>query len=439
MKVAPLAVAERNRLNMSWLIKLRWSSIAGQIGTILAVYFVLGVKVPVVPLSVLIGCELLSNVVCAVWSSRTEDVEEWHLAALMALDVVLLTGLLFFTGGPFNPFAFLYLVNIALAAVVVHAQWTWMLVGCALLSLGLLPLLNYHELPLEQFDLETRAELLQKGVWVAFGVASVFIVHFLLRVIGALEAREGELMAAQKQADKQERLASLATMAAGAAHELSTPLATIAVVAKELSRRLDGADERTAEDVRLVREEVGRCRHILNQMAGGMGHGDETHLEAVSLATLVKSALCSIRVAPKVSVELAEEAAEALLLIPAQATEQALRSIITNAQDASPATSPVRVSASKVNDHLRVTVTDHGAGMRESTIERLGEPFYTTKEPGHGMGLGFFLARTVFQRLGGELGVDSKFGVGTRVEILLPIASDKEVLHDKHAGKRDAA
>ena len=340
---------------MSWIIRLRWSSIVGQIGTIVAVYGVLGVRVPLLPLGIIIGLEVLANLLSSMWARKAkrvalssqakapELVKEWHLAALMALDVVFLTGLLFFTGGPFNPFAFLYLVNIALAAVVLHAQWTWMLVGFALLSLGLLPLLNYHPLPLESFDPDTRAEFLQRGVWVAFGVASVFIVHFLLRVIGALEARERELKTAQKQADKQERLASLATMAAGAAHELSTPLATIAVVAKEIARRLGEDDSRMTEDVQLVRDEVGRCRHILSQMAGGMGHGDATHLEVITLGALVDAALVGIRKKPDVRLEIDMTAKEAALPVPLPAAEQALRSLITNAQDASPKNKAVHV------------------------------------------------------------------------------------------------
>ncbi|HKE18001.1 MAG TPA: hypothetical protein VKB80_24160, partial [Kofleriaceae bacterium] len=238
MVVSARAIPDRNGLNFSWLMKLRWSSIAGQIATILAVYWLLEIKVPLLPLFVVVGIELLSNVLCAVWFQRRPPVHEWHLAAIMALDICFLTGLLFFTGGPFNPFSFLYLVNIALAAVALHAQWTWMLVALALLSFGVLPLTDYWELPLTNLDAAENVRLHQQGVWVAFGVAAAFIVHFLWRVTGALAQRERELLQTRVAAAQKERLASLATVAAGAAHELATPLGTIAVAAQELERQL---------------------------------------------------------------------------------------------------------------------------------------------------------------------------------------------------------
>ena len=412
-------IPDRNGLNFSWLMKLRWSSIAGQIATILGVYWLLGIPVPLVPLGAVVGIELISNVACALWFKRRPRVHEWHLAAVMALDIGLLTGLLYFTGGPFNPFSFLYLVNIALAAVALHAQWTWMLVALALLCFGLLPLLDYRELPLGQLAPGEHVALHQQGMWVAFGVAAGFIVHFLWRMTGDLAARERELNQARSEAAQKERLASLATMAAGAAHELATPLGTIALAAKELEHQLDRGGQ-AADDVRLIREQVARCRLILDQMGGGVGKSAEQSVESVSLAELFGEVLSGVRDAPPVHLEVAPAAAATRLRLPPRAVAQALRSLVTNAQDASPPRQPVVVSAAIEDSALAVEVRDRGPGMPPEVLERVGEPFFTTKPPGRGMGLGLFLTRAVVERLGGSLVIDSTPPDGTRARVVVP-------------------
>jgi two-component system, sensor histidine kinase RegB len=413
------AIPDRNRLNFSWLMKLRWAEIAGQTATILGVYWLLDIGLPLAALAAIVGVKLVSNVACALWFRGGPSVSEWQLAAVMALDVAILTALLYFTGGPFNPFSFLYLVQIALAAVVLRAHWTWMLVALSLGSFGLL-LVGHRPLPLEGLS---YAEAHKKGMWVALGVASAFIVHFLLRVTGALAERERELGEARNLAARQERLASLATMAAGAAHELSTPLGTIALVAKELERALSrGGDEVMAEDARLIREQVGRCRVILDQMAGGAGESAGEGVESVTVGEVLGEALTGSRAAPPVRREVEPAVEQATVRLPPRAVAQAVRSVVTNAQDASRDGEPVVLAAAIEGGRLRIEVRDRGRGMTPAVLARLGEPFFTTKAPGHGMGLGLFLTRAVVESLGGTLAIDSRMGRGTTVTMSLPTA-----------------
>ena len=147
------------------------------------------------------------------------------LPAAMAIDVVILTGLLFFTGGPFNPFSFLYLVHIALGAVVLRPVWTWSLVALSLVCSGAL-FYGHVWLKLDYSDPASHAQHMRmhlEGMWIAFAVAAGFIVYFVTRVRRALARREADLAAERALAARNERLASLATLAAGAAHELATP------------------------------------------------------------------------------------------------------------------------------------------------------------------------------------------------------------------------
>jgi two-component system sensor histidine kinase RegB len=406
-------IPDRNRLNFSWLLTLRWAQIVGQAGTIVGVAWFFAIDLPIVPLVAIVALGMVSNLVAAAWYQSQRAVSEWHLALVMALDVALLTGLLYFTGGPHNPFSFLYLVQIALAAVVLRPQWTWMLASLSFGAFGALVLVHR---PLAGQDF-----VRDQGVWIALGVASAFIVHFLRRVIAALAERERELAEARARAARQDRLASLATMAAGAAHELSTPLGTIAVVAKELERGLvRTGDAAMIEDARLIREQVARCRVILDQMSGGPGEHLVESVEPVTVADLVRESLIGIRPAPRVRLDSAAGAAAAMMVLPPRIVVQALRSIINNAQDASPPDREVLVAATRTGATVTIEVIDRGAGMSAEVLARAGEPFFTTKEPGRGMGLGLFLSRAVVESVGGSLRIDSQAGQGTCVIITLP-------------------
>lgn len=434
------AIPDRNAVNVQWLVRLRWAEIVGQAATILAAHMFLGVDLPVAALAGVVAVGLVSNLALEGWAVRggrppggggdpagsargagavsPRGVSERLLAAVMALDVALLTLLLNFTGGPLNPFGFLYLVQIALATVLLRAAWTWALVALSFTCFGIL-LVDHR--PLEVPD-ETR----MYGMWVALGVAAAFIVHFLVRITSALAQREAELAEARNLAARQDRLASLATMAAGAAHELSTPLSTVALVAKELERHLvkAGGDQQLVDDAKLIRGEVGRCRAILDQMAGGAGTVGES-VEPLRIDELLTEGLSGVRAAPAIQREVDPAVAAARVRLPPRAVGQALRSLVTNAQDASPADGLVTVRARLVGQgttdpQLRIEIVDRGPGMTPDVLARLGEPFFTTKSPGRGMGLGLFLARAVIEGVGGTLGILSQPGKGTTVTVALP-------------------
>ncbi len=409
------AIPARAAVNLDWLIRLRWAQIVGQAVTIVATH-VVAVPVPLAPLAALVAVGLLANVVLGlVVAPRAASgallVRDVHLAGVMALDIGLLTGMLYLTGGPLNPFGSLYLVQIALATVVLPAAWAWALVALSFAGFG--ALLVEHR-PLLMPD-ATR----MIGMWVALGVAAAFIVYFLWRITTALAEREAELTLARNLTARQEKLASLATMAAGAAHELSTPLSTVALVAKELERHLAGADPQLIEDARLIRGEVGRCRVILDQMAGGAGTIGEG-VQDLTLDALLDEALTGVRAAPAVVRRVAPAVAATVVRVPPRAISQALRSLVTNAQDAS-AGAEVAVSAAIAAGVLRLEVSDRGAGITPDVLARLGEPFFTTKAPGRGMGLGLFLARAVVEGVGGQLAIDSRPGRGTTVAVTVPL------------------
>jgi two-component system sensor histidine kinase RegB len=425
------AIPERNWVNIQWLVRLRWAEIAGQAATVLVGQFLFDGALPIAALFGVVAVGLISNLALELHyfgdrraSTAVRPVHERQIALVMMLDIAVLTGLLYFTGGPHNPFAFLYVVQIALATVLVRALWSWMLVGLSFVGFGIL--LIAHQ-PLEILDDHRTV-----GMWVALGVASAFVVHFLRRITSALAVRDAELTEARGLAARQERLASLATMAAGAAHELSTPLGTVALAAKELEHALTRTGEHElAADARLIREQVGRCRSILEQMAQGAGTVGEG-VAACTVGELLDEALVGIRDAPVVHRDIPPDLVRTGLRLPPRAVSQALRSLVTNAQDASPPTASVVVAVGCDDDTLEIAIRDRGAGMPGAILDRIGEPFFTTKPPGRGMGLGLFLARAVIEAVGGSLHIHSRAGIGTEVRVTLPtdVAS--------HAGQASA-
>jgi two-component system sensor histidine kinase RegB len=416
---------DAHAINFRWLIMLRWGAIGGQIATVAVVGLGLGITLPLAPLAVVLALEIATNVACALWIHEGRAVREGMLAALMLTDIVLLTALLSLTGGPFNPFSCLYLVNIALAAVVLRPAWTWTLVvGSLACFAALFAQPQWGSLASGGRAHAEHMQMHLEGMWVAFGVAAVFIVYFVQRVTRALAARDAELAAARVRTARHERLASLATLAAGAAHELATPLSTIAVAAKELERQLArgtrGAD--AAADARLIREQVERCRNILEHMAVDAGQSAGEAIVVVRVGDLVEGAVRGFPDRACVRVSMDDRARHCTVDAPPRAVQQALRGVLENARHASAQDVQVELRVRADEACCRIEVRDEGTGMPPEVLARAGEPFFTTKPPGEGMGLGLFLARAVLERLGGKLELSSEPGNGTTAALVLPSA-----------------
>lgn len=414
---------DAERINFLWLLRLRWGAMIGQTATILGVHFIFQMPLPLPLLFAIIGIELVTNAFGAWWASQGHPIRARLLGGVMACDVVLLTALLYLTGGAFNPFSFLYLVHIALAAVVLSPQWTWALVGLALLCFGSLFLLPPWPVTGEAELHAHHMHMHLQGMWVAFAVAAAFIVYFVQRVTSALAEREKQLAEARDLTARNEKLASLATLAAGAAHELSTPLSTIAVVAKELEHQIErnGGHPDAIADARLIREQVSRCREILVQMTADAGESMGEASKPVSTEQLLRDALEELPHPEQIRLCL-DGASTRLLNVPRSPVAHAIRNVLKNALEASEPTCPVEVRVSSENGDCRIEIHDRGTGMTGDVLNRAGEPFFTTKEPGSGMGLGLFLSRAVVSRLGGRLEIDSEPGLGTTVRLMLPAA-----------------
>ncbi|MGA7412063.1 MAG: hypothetical protein WBW33_16415 [Bryobacteraceae bacterium] len=253
---------------LPWVIRLRYGLALMEVAIALAALGV-GAKTPWLTVVITVSVTVASNALVQWLHERLAASLQFVIAGLFCLDILCLTAILMLTGGASNPFSLLYLVQITLSATILSKHWTWLLGLLSVLCFGALFRLYVPIPALEGHHSRETSDLHLIGMWVGFAVAAFLIALFSGKISEVLRLREIEMRHLQQQLAKRERLASLATLAAGAAHELATPLGTIAVVAKELEKHASDIrrDDAVAEDCRLIRSEIERCRHILEGMS----------------------------------------------------------------------------------------------------------------------------------------------------------------------------
>lgn len=410
-------------VNFAFLSRLRFGAAAGQLLVILLVRYGLGTQLPLGPLCAVIALELAFNAWCVLRLRRPRPpITERHVTLSVGVDLLLFSALLYLTGGPANPFSFLYLIHIAVAALVLPPRTSYALVtaalGCSLLLFWFnVPLPHDHAHHMHEYGWHLR------GMWVAFGLAAGCIVYFMQRVLRELGAIEEQLAASRERETRSEAVAALAMLSAGAAHELASPLSTIALASSELLRRLPEGQGAAAlrEDLVLIRSQVERCRTILDQLAVEAGQAHGSSFGQHTWRAVLEPSLEGLDRA-RVSVE-APPGEPLLLHGSLAALAQALRNLLNNALEASAAPAPVKVRVSQSEGELSFVIEDQGPGMPPEVLARATEPFFTTKPRGRGMGLGLFLAQSVAEQMGGRLELTSEVGRGTQVRLVLPTAA----------------
>lgn len=399
---------------MRALIRLRWAAVLVLLVLVLLVTLTWSAKLPLVGLFGILGLTAVSNLVLpGLVRLGTERV----VGGVVILDALLLTALLALTGGPANPFSVLYLIHVTLAATMTRPLWTWLVVaassgGFALVfffNIPLPPELGGHHHVMHHMSYSVHLQ----GMWVAYTLAAISIALFVSRLSEALrQEREEHGRAA--------RLLGLATLAAGAAHEIGNPLATIRVAASELERDLQAApiDREHLEDLKLINDEVRRAQGVLERMAVGAGELVGELPVPLELHALFEAALRPLGAdRGRVAVNLAPDMPR--VRWPVQATAQAFTQLFRNGLQASTPDAKMRCSAAEKDGGVALEFEDQGVGMSPQVLERIGEPFFTTR-PDVGVGLGVFIARSLIEHLGGLFRVDSTEGKGTCVRVWLP-------------------
>ncbi len=408
-------------LALPWLQKLRYGILAGEFVLISISVSFARAELHLLWLSILLAVALASNLFLGRLSALIGA--RRVLGSVLVLDVILLTALLAFTGGPANPFSLLYLVQITLSAVVLSRRWTWSL---GILSIFAFGFLFFFHVPLSIFEGHHATNNFSAhlvGMWIAFVTAAILISILVSKVSQTLRNHEHELLRLQSLVARQERISSLAALAAKAAHEMGTPLGTIAIVAKELERyaRDVETNEHVTVEAKLIRSEVERCSRILREMSSqGAELAGETPA-LIAIDALLQKLRDSFPEPQRDAIHV-DVPCELSASLPIETTRQVLSALVKNAFEASPTGQIVHVAGEIESGVVRFIVKDFGTGMPPEVLDRIAEPFYSTKRPEHGMGLGTFLVRAFAEDMGGTLIFDSALNQGTTAILELPLA-----------------
>ncbi len=398
-----------NWVRVRTLALLRWIAIGGQIVAVLVGHTLFGLDLALGPILVAIGAAAITNLMAVSIWPKTRRLSETELAGTLIFDMVQLSALLALTGGLHNPFALLILAQVAISATALGRRHTRII--CTVAGSLVTGLLFVH-VPLETRAGEALAlpDLFLLGFWAAILIGIVFQAAYARRVTAEVTAMGDALAATQTALAREQKLTDLGGVVAAAAHELGTPLATIALVSAELIE--DAADDDTRADAQLIRDQAERCRQILRDM--GRAGKQDRHIRVAPISSVLEEAAephSDRGIELKITCR-PEGASRARQPSVARRPEliHGLRNLVQNAVDFARTTVWVDVRWTEAT--IAIRIADDGPGYPPDTLSRLGDPFLRRRRPTgpegarpgyEGMGLGLFIAKTLLERSGAEV------------------------------------
>jgi two-component system sensor histidine kinase RegB len=343
-----------------------------------------------------------------------------ELFGQLLIDATVLTVQLYYSGGATNPFVLMYLLPITLAAAALPGIFSGMMavftaICYSILMFNYVPMPHTHTLHGSQFDLHVI------GMWFGFVVSGGLTAYFVVKMGQTLRERDAVLAAMREEQLRNERILALGTLATGAAHELGTPLSTMAVLLKEMENDVKADTEMTAQ-LGILRSQVNRCKQILSSLSASAGHARAEAGSGMPLDEYLQKLLEDWRtMRPAVRIEVTYDGLRpAPRILTEQTLSQAIINILNNAADASP--EQIEMEARWDRETLRIEIRDRGPGLAPAVEKNAGTPFFTTKEPGQGLGLGLFLAHATLNRFGSKVELYNREGGGACTRLALPLS-----------------
>jgi len=410
-----------DRKNLFLLVQLRWLAVVGQIVTILIVHLQMGIRLPLMPMASVILVLVALNIASLIQIRRSASVSNTQLFLELLIDVWALTLQLYLSGGASNPFISLYLLQVALGAVLLEAWSAWALVLVATAGFTWLTG-TYQPLPLPHAHEGELFSLHIQGMFICFVLAASLLVPFLTQINRNLRARDAYLAELRQRSMEEAHIVRMGLLASGAAHELGTPLATLSVILNDW-RRMPSlmSDPDLSEEVAEMQNQIDRCKAIVSGilLSSGEARGEGTVRTTVKgfLDDLVQDWLSSRSPG---RFEYDNTVGPQERMIADLALKQVLFNVLDNALEASPGW--IGVAALRQGDNLVVAINDSGPGFDPAILEELGKPYRSTKmRPGSGLGL--FLVVNVLRKLGGTVSAKNRAGGGATVTLTLPLAA----------------
>nr|WP_229466777.1 ATP-binding protein [Pseudoduganella plicata] len=417
--------------NMMQLIQLRWLAVIGQVATIAGANLVYGIRLPLVPMLQVLACLIAFNLASHLRWHEVRYVRNTELFMALLVDVAILTSLLYLSGGATNPFAFLYLLQVILSAVLLRPTYAWTFV---LVTVVCLAGLSRYYLPLPlALDHERGIESLYvQGLLICFMLIAGLLVFFITRITANLRAGDAQLAHLRQRAIEEEHVVRMGLLASGAAHELGTPLATLSVILGDWKRMPEFArNPELLEEIGEMQAQLKRCKAIVSGILLSAGETRGESSARTTLCTFLDELAREWQASrPVAAFQYDNRFGADLPVVFDETLKQMVCNVLDNAREASPAW--VALEASREDGHLILRVTDRGPGFDSGVLAQIGKPYNSTKgRPGSGLGL--FLVVNVARTLGGTVAARNLAQGGAEVTIRLPLPSlalDKESLHD---------
>jgi two-component system, sensor histidine kinase RegB len=421
---------ETGHKNMLQLIELRWIAVIGQVTTIAAATMVFGVRLPLLPMLEVLACLIAFNIASHLRWHERRVVTNNELFLALLVDVASLTIQLYLAGGTTNPFAFLFLLQVILSAVLLEPWSTWFIVGLTALCMAGLAVFA-QPLPLPFDHARGIGSLYVQGLLICFALDAALLVIFISRINRNLRGKAAQLGDLRQRAAEEEHIVRMGLLASGAAHELGTPLATLSVILGDWKRMPEfKKNPELLEEIAEMQTQLKRCKSIVSGILLSAG---ETRGESAARTT-IRSFLDQLveqwqRSRPVRAFAYDNRIGEDIPVVFDSALKQTIDNILDNALEASP--DWLKLEASCADGVLCVVVTDAGPGFAPSMLAQFGKPYQSSKgRPGGGLGL--FLAVNVARKLGGAVAARNRDEGGAEVSLTLPlsaIALDEEAGH----------
>jgi two-component system, sensor histidine kinase RegB len=404
-----------DRISLRRLVWIRSVAVTGQALTLLIVHFLFGFRLPLLPALIVVGCSVVLNLGSVLYHRVGARLGERAAAVYLAYDTLQLSILLYLTGGLENPFSILMLAPVTVGATALSQRPVIVLAALAVAAISVLGLW-YDPLPWRTTPFVYPADLVL-GIWVALVLATVFIGGYTLSVAQEARRLRDAVAATQLALAREQRVSAVGALAAAAAHELGSPLATIAVIAKELAREVP-ADSPFAEDAALLLSQSERCRRILSELAQQPVEDGASPYTSLPISALVEASGSLYR-DPRIRLIFAttgEPADNEPLVQRSPEIMHGLNNLIQNAVQF--ARHEVSVTIFWDRSIVTVEIADDGPGFPPHLLGRLGEPYLSTRAGNQDhMGLGIFIAQSLLERSGASLTFDNLVDGGAHVAI----------------------
>lgn len=407
-------------LNLGYLLLIRLFSISGQALALSYMYFYIGIQFPFKPVVLIIA--LLSLFTVYSWFNYRDlnEITDRVFMTQLIVDVCALSLLIYYTGGSINPFISFLILPIIFAAASLRRAYTLIITTIAISSYTAL---MFFHVPLDSGGHihHDGTHMHLWGMWFGFILTAGLVAYFVTRISNTVRKQDRALAEAREEALRSDRILALGTLAAGTAHELGTPLSTMAVITGELLKDYEDDKDLTGE-LELLKDQIQRCKTILTRMSSDAGQAQADTGSKIRVDSYIQEIISNwqqTRSDVDFDIEL-KPSTEVPEIIVDQTLTLAIINILNNAADAS--SKKVNIVCSWNNTSMDIEVIDDGHGIKEQHRPLLGKSIFSTKPSNQGLGIGLFLAETTLTRIGGKISLNNHEDGGAHAEISIPLS-----------------